>query len=403
MKHLNKNSLLFVFVILFLIHGFSRHYIDSVKNEIRICIEEDQGLSDKFVRLKTNIDDISQNQVRYHDRLMDINSVRENLMGTRVIIKSDTTVVKADSGSLIIPGDKIDEEEIYKLTSRLKDLQDIAESNGAKLLYCAAPNKSMYNTAPKNINNYASENIDVFLKQLKIAGVPCLDLRVFLNANIEIEEMFYYTDHHWTTRSGFLAASAICEELNRLYGFEYNTEYVDISNYNVEKLPNWFLGSYGKKVGVFFTWRGADDFEVITPKFETYFTEERPDKNEVKTGTFEETVMVQGKLVKDYYRQNTYSAYSGGDFHLQIMRNNLNPDGKKILMIRDSFACVVAPFLALHTSELDVCDIRDEDYIAGERLNMAEYIAEIKPDYVIVLYSGVSTLEKPARRYDFSE
>lgn len=87
-----------------------------------------------------------------------------------------------------------------------------------------------------------------------------------------------------------------------------------------------------------------DDFELIVPKFESSLTEEQPLKNEIRKGSFENTVLYMKNMKKDYYKINTYATYSGGDFRLQIMRNNLNKKGKKILLIRDSFACVVAPF-----------------------------------------------------------
>lgn len=86
---------------------------------------------------------------------------------------------------------------------------------------------------------------------------------------------------------------------------------------------------------------------------------------------------------------------------MQIMYNNLNPKGKKILMIRDSFSCVVAPFLSLQTSELHICDMRDFEYYVGDKLNAEEYIKQIAPDYVIVLYSGVSNFEESHGKYDF--
>ena len=106
-------------------------------------------------------------------------------------------------------------------------------------------------------------------------------------------------------------------------------------------------------------------------------------------------------MKKDYYKINTYATFSGGDFRLQIIKNNLNANGKKVLLIRDSFACVVAPFLALQTSELHVCDVRDYEYYVGDKLNIDEYIKEIKPDYVIVLYTGVSRIEELHGKYDF--
>ena len=90
-------------------------------------------------------------------------------------------------------------------------------------------------------------------------------------------------------------------------------------------------------------------------------------------------------MKKDYYNVNTYATYSGGDFRLQIMKNNNNPNGEKMVLIRDSFSCVVAPFLALQTSELHIIDDRDGDYPSGEKVNIEEYIKEIKPDYVVAI------------------
>lgn len=130
-------------------------------------------------------------------------------------------------------------------------------------------------------------------------------------------------------------------------------------------------------------------------------SEEQPFKNEKRNGKFEDTVLFLENMKKDSYGVNTYATYSGGDFRLQIMKNNLNPNGKKILLIRDSYACVVAPFLALQTSELHICDMRNYEYYVGNKLNAEEYIKQIKPDYVLVLYSGVFSIEKSSGRYDF--
>ena len=57
----------------------------------------------------------------------------------------------------------------------------------------------------------------------------------------------------------------------------------------------------GKKVGTFFTWHGADDFELITPKFETSFIEEQPMKGEKREGSFEESLLFMENMRKDLY------------------------------------------------------------------------------------------------------
>lgn len=133
-------------------------------------------------------------------------------------------------------------------------------------------------------------------------------------------------------------------------------------------------------MGTFFTWHGADDFKLITPNFETKIFEEQPFKKQIRRGEFKDTLLYMDNMEKDYYNINTYATYSGGDFRLQIMKKFLNPNGKKILMIRDSFACVVAPFLALQTSELHVCDVRNGDYYVGQKLNIEHYINKTNPD-----------------------
>ena len=403
MKRFNKNCLVFIIAAVFIALGFGNDYRSSIVGEIDgFAKTARHNFSGSFISFKDKVEDISDKKIRYHNILMDINSVRENVLGTRIIIKPDTTVVKADSGSLIIPAKELNEDEINNVVAHIAELNSFVEDSGSKFLYCAAPVKSMYEKGPANISNYSSENMDTFLVGLQDADVPALDLRATLdNSSIEPKDLFYYTDHHWTVRSGLAATKGICESLNDLYGFDYNAEYADVQNYKVTVLKDWFLGAYGKKVGRFFAQQGADDFEVIIPAFKTDMTEENPLDNNVRIGSFEDTVMFQDKLEKNYYGKNTYAAYSCADFHLQIMKNNTLLNGKRVLMIRDSFGCVVAPFLALQTQELYVCDMRRGDYVSGQRLALRDFITETNPDYVIVLFAGVGTVEGSDGKYNF--
>ena len=403
MKKFNKNILVFVVFVAFIVAGIWGNCFEQLKWKTwELAAGIKHGSISSFFDYKYYVDDISNKELSYHDTMMDVNSVKENLLGTRVIFKDDTFVVKMDSGSLSSQSKKIETKEIKKTVEAINRLKSVSEKNGAKFLYCAAPTKPQYEKNPENIDNYAEENYQTFLKQMNAAQIPYTDFKQELdNSNIESDSIYYFTDHHWKVNSGFFATGALCKELNSRYGFSYDEKYTDLSNYNIQSYSNLFLGSFGKKVGTYFTWHGADDFELITPNFETNMTEEQPFKNEKRNGKFEDTVLFMDNMEKDYYGINTYATYSGGDFRLQIMKNNLNPNGKKILLIRDSFACVVAPFLALQTSELHICDMRNYEYYVGEKLNAEEYIKQIKPDYVIVLYSGVSSIEKSDGKYDF--
>ena len=402
MKKFNKNSLLFIFVMIFIIEGICGNCFEQLKwKTIDMLAGLKHGNIYSIFDFKANVDDLSNKELSYHDTMIDVNSFKENLLGTRVVQKDDTTVVKSDSGSLVEQINKLDKSEIQNVVKVIGDLKTVSEDNGANFLYCAAPTKELYQSVPTNIVNPFKDNYELFLSELTKSNIPTLDFAEVLGENQLNFNSFYYTDHHWTIRAAFAANNALLEELSIRFGFEYDKKITDISNYNIENYPDWFLGSYGKKVGTYFTWKGADDFDLITPKFKTSFTEEQPLKNQTRKGNFEETVLYMENMKKDYYNMNTYATYSGGDFRLQIMKNNLNPQGKKVLLIRDSFACAVAPFLSLQTRELHLCDMRDYDYYVGDKLNMKDYIQQIKPDYVLVLYAGISDISNSHSRYNF--
>ena len=403
MKKFNPNILLFTFAIVFILVGVWGNCFEQLRLKAADMMTElERGNRQSILAFKDSVEDVSTEELRYHDAMMDVNSVKENLLGTRLIEKDDLTVVKSERGSLTAPSKKIPQSDIDQIAANIAELERVTEANGGKFLYCAAPAKQLLEEEPANAENSFKANYDALIKALAEADIPYLDFAESLHYYDDSRSYpFYYTDHHWTVRTAFEAANSICRTLNRKYGFAVDENCANIENYNVQTYENWFLGSFGKKVGTYFTWRGADDFELITPKFQTNLTEEQPFKNQVRSGSFEESVLYMENMEKGHYRFNSYATYSGGDFRLQIMKNNLNPEGKKILMIRDSFACGVAPFLALQTKELHLCDMRDTEFLVGDKLNAEAYIREIKPDYVIVLYSGVNALSESHGQYNF--
>ena len=394
MKKFNKNSILFLFFVIAVIAGLSGGCITGFGAETgKLFSALWKGNLYSFMEYKTNVDALSSESLTYHNFLLNVNGVKENLSGTQVIHKSDTTVVKAASGSLTIPAPKAD---VRESVDALKKLYDICLENDAKFLYFAAPSKQLVEELPANVENYAAENYQSFFAAMDTAGIPYVNYTQAVTT-----DSFYYTDHHWTIRTGLNATDALCRELHSRYGFVYNPDHTNIDNYHVELYENYFLGSYGKKVGTHFSSNGPDDFELITPKFRTKLTETRSTRKQARTGSFEDTVLYMDNLEKGYYSCNPYATYSGGDFRQQIMKNELAPDGAKVLLIRDSYACAVAPFLSLQTGELHVCDVRNYSYFEGEKINVEAYIQEIQPDYVIVLYTDVTSIEESCGRFDF--
>ena len=349
---------------------------------------------------KGYIDNLFLDRLSYHDALVDLNSLILRYSGASYVVKDDGIVVKMKNGYLVSEASYIADEDILEGIDKINELYEFSEDHGAEFLYVMCPVKGYSGEFPAGFDNFIKSNCDRFADALVNKGVPALILQEEMEKEkITEEEAFFITDHHWTPNTGFWAFGKICNTLNSLYGFEYNTDYTDISNYTVETYEDWFLGSRGKKTGSRFSELGVDDIDLITPRFETSLTEEQPFKEESRTGEFIDTALFLENLeTKDYHHKNPYATYSGGDFRLQIFKNHLNNTGKKMLVIRDSFACAVTPFLALETDTLYIVDVRDYDYYVGAKQNVYALIEEYSPDYVAVIYTDVPI---SAGRLDF--
>lgn len=405
MKKFNKNCILFAFFVIFVISGiWGKCFINLRSATEEFAVNMCHGNLGSFSDFRSKTSDLLMGNISYHNGMMTVNSIKENLLGTRIIKKGDDIVVKSDSGKLCGNGFKeaVTELQADEVIDKISELKDVCDKNNTPFLYCLIPGKECFETFPANIKNSSKEDYNLFVSKMNESDIPFLDILPKLRQNgIKDTDIHFNTDHHWKPYCGFVGTKILCEELNNRYGFEYKQEYTDINNFSVKTYKNHFLGSRGKKTGLYFSWLGADDFDLITPKFKTDFSEIRPATNSVRTGSFENSLLFNENMKKDYYNINAYATYSGGDFRCQIMKNNLNTNSKKILLIRDSFACVIAPFLALQTGELHICDVRNYAYYVGEKPNIEQYIKEIKPDYVIVTYYNVYSLDESNGKYDF--
>ena len=122
-------------------------------------------------------------------------------------------------------------------------------------------------------------------------------------------------------------------------------------------LEHFFLGSQGKRVGSLYA--GADDITLYTPKFDSELTYSCPAYGFTRIGPFETSVCFPERVARqDWFNGNPYTYYAGGDYPIATITNHKNPDGPRVVLLRDSFACALTPFLALSCSELTTIDLR---------------------------------------------
>lgn len=320
--------------------------------------------------------------------LIDLQSIMYRVTGVSTVNKDNEIINRLDNGQLYLKKTVPDGEQLGLIVDSFADFGDFVSQSGSEFLYCYAPSKNSFYQVQDAEYAIACEK---YVQSLRKNGMNVLDLAAEMNKQgMTLEDSYFYTDHHWKIETGFWASGEILKRLNKDYGFEYDEKITDINNYNTDVYQDWFLGSIGKKVGRYFSPYGVDDISVITPKFETKL--HLKDDSKDVCGNFNKTFIDLSTIdEQDYYSKNPYAVY-GGDYPEQKIVNKLvKSEAKKLLVIRDSYACAVTPFLSLAFSELRVLDLRGSMHSTERVKSVEQYIKEYKPDYVIVLYNGIAS------------
>lgn len=351
--------------------------------DLRTGYTESREENGRFSALVAGTQSAVHSAVSRHTGLITVYGGFQRLIGSRIVqdASQSNNVVRLNNGQLnfiardAAPGDP------SKNAARVNDFAAFAETLGISTLFALAPQKiNSDGLKPAGAVEYGNLNSDRFLDFLG-GQVDTLDLRTAFRENHSA--LFFKTDHHWTPEGAFLAFQQIAGRLKTRYGFPVDPEVTDRGNYKTTLYPQFFLGSQGKRVGPLYA--GMDDFNLLLPSRETSgFTFEIPHKGVTRSGSFEDAFMFLGMITDDDpYTANPYASYTGGDYPLSIMKNGNGE--KKILLIRQSFSCALAPFLARACGQLDIIDLR---YYEG---SIRDYVSETLPDLVLIVYAASDT------------
>jgi hypothetical protein len=337
-----------------------------------------------------NIDDITEDHLTDsldQDKLfIEGYGLTQRLLGRRVMedVNPTYTVVRLSDGSLVFADPDALYQSPARYATRLAIFRDtLAEKKEIPLLYVQAPQKYHPDagvTLPDGFANHANLQADTFLQRLEKLDVDTLDLRSALLETGRYSSLFFTTDHHWTAEGAFTGWQALAEKLEQDYSFNIPFTATNPRYWKQITLEDFFLGSQGKRVGS--SYAGLDDFEIWLPGFETDFSYEIPIQNYLDEGSFAEALLFPQYLENEnIYKNNPYVFFSGGDFPFARMKNLNNPNGPTVVLLRDSFACPFAPFMALGCGELVTIDLR---HFRGD---LMEYISWVRADMVVVMYS----------------
>lgn len=187
------------------------------------------------------------------------------------------------------------------------------------------------------------------------------------------EYIFYRTDHHWTSLGAYYAANV----LRAAWGLPE----IEKAALSPEIISDSFQGTLYSSSGFF--WVAPDEMETLIA------APEGASVTRKETNGTEQTLPLYNydKLaIKD-----KYTFFLGGNIPCAVVDTG-TADAPSLLILRDSYADSLVPFLTDAFSEIHLIDLR---YYTG---SVKEYIAENNIDRVLLLYSTDNFCSDSSRR-----
>ena len=257
--------------------------------------------------------------------------------------------------------------------------KEFLDREGIHFAYVNQPTKYLddtYMTRMFGVYTYTNANADRLVSRLRGAGVRTLDLREELvKDGLEITDLFYRTDHHWTTRAGLWASGKIARVLNDWCGYSIDLSLFDEDRYDFTTFENAWVGEQGKKIGA--SSAGTDDYTEICPKDRGQYTFYG------KNGPWQEDFM--GFINESAYDYDGPVEKRGSLHYSYNMFRAVNEkvEQGKVLIIGDSFSHVTEPFLSQAVHEIDAIVLRGK----GDDFGLRQYILDGGYDTVLICYA----------------
>lgn len=149
------------------------------------------------------------------------------------------------------------------------------------------------------------------------------------------QDDYFKTDHHWNEKGAYAAYQAICASVL----------HTDPQSFTYTEVADDFKGTMYSKSGAF--WTDGEPLYRIDPTSENAVTVTLED------GT------VMDSLYKDenLTGKDKYTYYLDGNHSYEKIQTSVN-NGKKAVIVKDSYAHILVPYLAQEYSEIDLVDLR---------------------------------------------
>lgn len=200
-------------------------------------------------------------------------------------------------------------------------------------------------------------------------GLDFVDLRDTFKSHKNSTQLYYKTDHHWTTVGAYLAYQSLCEK--------WGIEVKETNGYIVEKTPDF----YGTTYNTSGFWLNESDTIEVWKNRDNHSTCEI-------TANGKTTAHKSMFFPKQLEGADKYTVFLNGNNPVTTVKNPDNKGKEKLLVIKDSFSHCLAPFLSEKFSQITLVDMRYYKKTVSE-----EIVKKDKFDKVLICMSMDNFLE----------
>lgn len=237
---------------------------------------------------------------------------------------------------LTVPSDKLLENTLSSLKQFKRQYKKL------DAFFLLAPNAG--NILEEKLPNFTKLNdqdqsMDKFFKEIKRYGYTPIDVRDTFATHTEDTQIYYRTDHHWTTDGAYLAYKQAVKKM----------KLTDEVTYKPYVVKNDFRGTLASKSGFV---NGVNDaIKIYMPYKDKDYNNSVIYYADTKTKTTE-FYQLDNLDTKDAY------TVFGGSNHQMYTIKTPTKSSKRLLLVKDSYANSFIPFLAQSYREIVVVDPR---------------------------------------------
>ena len=238
-----------------------------------------------------------------------------------------------DGFLMLIPSEPARES----LQKKLSAINAVTEKYG-EINHCIAviPNAEAIMT--NKLPSYAPaskqpQQLDDISRSLR--GITCCNVSELFKKH-RYEELYYHTDHHWTSRGAYLAFTAIASDMQIQ---------ADDTQYDIYTVSDSFQGTLSSKSGS----HGYNDtIEIYVPKGEHPISVRYSDGTETSGSIYQ----------KDFLNtKDKYALFLGGNHPIVTITTTADTD-RTLMLIKDSYANCFAQFLTPYFDQIIIVDPR---------------------------------------------